>query len=401
MKYAYLSALAFLIASYPVYSFLNPSLETLIERQNALIDRANNEKLESYRAELLDCIDSATGKVLQEFDDCSRTPKPTLQERVGVKKDLLNATGGIAPVPLWHVITVESKQKEKGEPVKSVTNNSWMNVWGSDSISTQYLKKPKGDECNDWKNNPTQVVLHYTATHDDLSALQIEQSHARRFGTEYFAAYHYVIEKDGKIVRTRPESCGSIALIDETLNKSSINIAYVWDDKPNEKQLDSVVRITRDVMARNNIARDSVTAHADIQAKNHKESMEWMFGSKAEFVKQLRISDKITIYGKQSAELTYMWQAWWDKDFIGTIFQESRMSNTTRGDGGQSIGYCQIHKGYQPGWYADYNKLQTMEARLNYCHELYTYSESLPGGVWSRFHGYNARSEHIKNLSIQ
>lgn len=82
MKYVYLSALASLIISYPVYSFLNPSLDTLIDRQNALIDQANNEKLESYRSNLLQCIDTATGKVLQEFDDCTRTPKPTLQERV-------------------------------------------------------------------------------------------------------------------------------------------------------------------------------------------------------------------------------------------------------------------------------------------------------------------------------
>ena len=157
MKYAYLSALAFLLVSYPVYSFLNPSLETLIERQNVLIDRANNEKLESYRADLLDCIDSATGEVLQEFDDCTRTPKPTLQERVWT----LNATGGIAPVPLWNAITVESKQKEKAEPVKSVTNNSWTTVWGKGYVSKHSLiltgshdyRQYSARKGAGWKNN--------------------------------------------------------------------------------------------------------------------------------------------------------------------------------------------------------------------------------------------------------
>lgn len=144
MKYA-IFAIPLLVVSYPIYAFFNPSLETLIERQNALIDQANNEKLESYRANLLECIDTATGKVLQEFDDCTRTPKPTLQERVWT----LNASGGIAPVPLWYAITADVKQKEKVEPVKNVINNSWTIVWENDSIRLTICKKvPDSPLCN-------------------------------------------------------------------------------------------------------------------------------------------------------------------------------------------------------------------------------------------------------------
>jgi hypothetical protein len=35
-----------------------------------------------------------------------------------------------------------------------------------------------------------------------------------------------------------------------------------------------------------------------------------MFGSKEAFVKMLRLKDTVTIYGKESPELTYLWQAW-------------------------------------------------------------------------------------------
>lgn len=100
MKYAII-ALSLAVVSYPVYSFFTPteSLEQkqqrLIEEQNKIITETNNTKLERYKTELIDCMQSASGNVLQELEACGKRQKPVLQELVGN----LNATGSIIPVP--------------------------------------------------------------------------------------------------------------------------------------------------------------------------------------------------------------------------------------------------------------------------------------------------------------
>jgi len=278
---------------------------------------------------------------------------------------------------------------------------SWATI-PSKQITAYYMAReiPK-DACEGWENTPKSVILHYTATKPTTTVSSIGESHKNRFWVDYFIAYHYLIKADGSIVKTRPESCGSISVQSEELNTHAIHIAYIGDDKPNAKQLESLVTLTRDVQNRYSMPRDALFGHADIQAKNHKESLEGMFWSKDAFVKLLRLKDSITIYGKTSPELTYMWHAWWDADFIGTIFAESRMNNATVGDCGNSIGYCQIHKGYQPWWYEEYQSLKTMQERLNYCHEKYVYSSTLKWWVGSRFHWFDVRGEHIKNIVIK
>lgn len=60
----------------------------------------------------------------------------------------------------------------------------------------------------------------------------------------------------------------------ESLNIEGINIAYIGNDKPNEKQRLSLVILTRDIMKRYDMDKNMVNAHADFEAKNHKESME-------------------------------------------------------------------------------------------------------------------------------
>jgi len=73
----------------------------------------------------------------------------------------------------------------------------------------------------------------------------------------------------------------------ESLNIEGINIAYIGNDKPNEKQRQSLIILTRDIMSRYDMDRNMVDSHADFEAKNHKESMEWMFWSKENFVNDL------------------------------------------------------------------------------------------------------------------
>ena len=302
-------------------------------------------------------------------------------------------------------ITHEAKVSTTGSVIP-VPPKTWSK--GDKVIREDYRKTPTADTCSFPISKVKMVVIHYTAW--DGNAENVERTHTNKYQDKdwsaihtYPSSYHYLIEKDGSIIRPRSETCWSLALLNTATmrNDETINISYIGTWKPTAKQIDSLVSLTRNIQDRYLLSRDSVTAHADIQSKNKAESMKWMFGSKAEFIKLMRKLDKITIYGKSSPELIYAYLAWWDKDFIGTIFQESRMSNKANGDGGQSIGYCQIHKWYQPWWYTEYSKLTTMKARLNYCHEKYIYASTLPGGIWSRFHGYNARSKHIQNITIQ
>jgi hypothetical protein len=102
MKY-YAIAIIPLILAYPVYSWLSPSesLEQkqmrLIEEQNQIITETNNTKLERYKLELIECMQSASGEILSELDACKKRPKPVLQELVGTNAKA--TTGSVIPVP--------------------------------------------------------------------------------------------------------------------------------------------------------------------------------------------------------------------------------------------------------------------------------------------------------------
>lgn len=244
------------------------------------------------------------------------------------------------------------------------------------------------------------IEYHYTATDDTTTLQSIKNSHANKYWSEHIW-YHYVIKANWEITQTRNEKCVAWADKWSKNNYRFIQIAFIGDDKPTEKQTESLLNLTKDIQKRYNLKIGSVSAHYEWWPKSKKEALDYWYGSKAEFIKMLHNKYYISIYWKESEELTYMWNAWWDLDFIGTIYQESRMNNNSIWDGGQSIWYCQIHKWYQPGWYSHYKSLATMQERLNYCNELYTYSASLKWGVWSRFHWFDAREKHIKNITFQ
>ena len=243
------------------------------------------------------------------------------------------------------------------------------------------------------------IEYHYTATDDTTTLQSIKNSHSSKYGAEHIG-YHYVIKTDWEITQTRDEKCVAWADKWSKNNYRFIQIAFIWDDKPTAKQTESLLNITKDIQRRYKLPIDAVSAHQEWWPKSKKESLDYWYGSKAEFIKKIREKYSITIYWKESEELTYMWEAWGDKDYIGTIYQESRMNNDSIWDGGQSIWYCQIHKWYQPWWYNEYKSLSTMQERLNKCHELYIYSASLKWGVWSRFHWFNDREKHLKNINI-
>jgi len=271
-------------------------------------------------------------------------------------------------------------------------------------ITTYYTNNPQGDQCADMHNEPTRIVLHHTATPSTITVESIVASHHRKNGTSHYAGYHYLIKADGGIVQVRPDNCNALAA--PVANHDGIHISYIGDDKPNKAQLDSLIWLTKDVSKRLNISIKNVTAHADIQAKNHKESMDYMFGGYNgsqkingydAFQKLIRLTQTITRDGKQMDALTYAWQAWGDMDFILTIQKESQFNPKSKGDidrpnkGDYSFGYCQYNTKWQHLWLSEYTNLKTYQEQLNHCHEKYTYASTLPGGVGSRFHGYTDR----------
>lgn len=175
-----------------------------------------------------------------------------------------------------------------------------------------------------------------------------------------------------------------------------------------------MVWLVKDISNRTGIPTKNVTAHADIQAKNYKESIQYMFcGNEKKcngyetFQKLIRLTQTITRDGKQMDALTYAYQAWGDMDFILTIQKESQFNPESKGDidrptkGDYSFGYCQYNTHHQPAWLSEYTNLKTYQEQLNHCHEKYTYASTLPGGIGSRFHGYNTRMDNKDRFIIQ
>lgn len=255
-------------------------------------------------------------------------------------------------------------------------------------------------ECEFWKISKVEwIEFHYTATDSDTTLQAIKNSHVSKW--QEHIGYHYVIKPTGEVTNTRDESCVAWADKWSKNNYRFIQVAFVWDDKPTKEQSYSMAQLAHDLQIRYKLPISAVSAHADWGPKSKKESLEYWFWSKDEFLKMIRYNYVISIYWQWSVELQYMWRAWGDLDFIATIFAESRFNNNSIGDGTQSIWYCQIHKGYQPWWYAEYVALKSMEDRLNYCHEKYTYAKRLEGWVGSRFHGFLARENHVDNIKIE
>ncbi len=291
--------------------------------------------------------------------------------------------------------------------IKKITGGNKLNNEASASSASGVIGEASWNktislEC-EWGERTWKVEwieYHYTATDESTTLQSIKNSHANKYWSEHIG-YHYVIKTNWEITQTRDEKCVAWADKWSKNNYRFIQIAFIGDDKPTEKQTLSLLNLTKDIQKRYNLKIDAVSAHQEWWPKSKKESLEYWYWSKAEFIKMIRNKYYTSIYGKESEELTYMWKAWWDLDFIGTIYQESRMNNESIWDGGQSIWYCQIHRWYQPWWYDHYKSLTTMQERLNYCHELYTYSASLKWGVWSRFHWFDAREKHIKNITFK
>lgn len=278
--------------------------------------------------------------------------------------------------------------------------NTWTHSTGNTVLPSWTWSVSISLECEFWLMERVEwIEWHYTATDSETTLQSLKNSHISR-GMEHIG-YHYVIKPDGEIINTRDEKCVAWADKWSHNNFRFIQVAFVWDDKPNREQAEKMAMLAKELQLKYKLPIDAISAHSEWWPKSKKESLEYWFWSKEEFIKKIRYYYVISIYWNGSSELQYMWRAWWDLDFIATIFAESRMNGNSVGDGGNSIWYCQIHKWYQPWWYEEYIRLGTMEQKLNYCHEKYIYSKWLKWWVGSRFHWYDAREEHLNNISIE
>jgi N-acetylmuramoyl-L-alanine amidase len=134
---------------------------------------------------------------------------------------------------------------------------------------------------------PAGIVIHHTAVLPDAdvppqSERQVDKYHAARgfeitcFGHVYHVAYHYVILTNGRVQTGRPDRCeGAHA---KGYN-SYLGVSVVGDfdsrdnpqgekgpEKPNKKQIASLIRLCQRLMLRYHIRVDHVLRHSDIAA---------------------------------------------------------------------------------------------------------------------------------------
>lgn len=134
---------------------------------------------------------------------------------------------------------------------------------------------------------PTGIVIHHTAVLPDEDApprneRQIDKYHAARgfeitcFGHVYHVAYHYLILTNGRIQTGRPDRCQGahakgynsylgVSLIGDFDSRDNPN-GEKGPEKPNEKQIASLIRLCQRLMLRYHIRANHIVRHSDVVA---------------------------------------------------------------------------------------------------------------------------------------
>ncbi len=243
------------------------------------------------------------------------------------------------------------------------------------------------------------IEFHYTAeNYDEQKTDQQKLEAIYRAHTSpnwkvqgSWIGYHYVIMKSGQIYRTRNVECTAIAdagwdvvEFDEwkwtTHNAERIHIAFVGTDKPTKAQTDSMVYLANTLAKRFKLSKDDITSHAEEAPKNHKESLEYWFGSRKAFLDKLMITKQKKIY-RNWQYLDYL-QHWYeisngDMDFIKTINQESSWDLNASGDknkpshGDYAWWLCQLNSHWRASEIADYKKMSPNQ-KVEFCYKKYS-----------------------------
>lgn len=110
---------------------------------------------------------------------------------------------------------------------------------------------------------PTHIVIHHSASGDDLTFEQIRTFHRDKGWDDI--GYHFVISSVGEVFKGRAEDIvGAHAL---GLNQSSIGICCIGnfeESMPSNEQFQALVALVVDVAGRHGIAADGVIGHCDV-----------------------------------------------------------------------------------------------------------------------------------------
>ncbi len=132
---------------------------------------------------------------------------------------------------------------------------------------------------------PGGIVIHHSATEPLRQALMNAETidrmnkkrgmRIRHRGRTYHIAYHYVILPDGTVERGRPEECWGSHTRSFFYNRW-IGICLIgsfnprWSDKgfhrPTEPQMESLVRLSDEIMGRYGFADNRILPHRNVNA---------------------------------------------------------------------------------------------------------------------------------------
>ena len=114
------------------------------------------------------------------------------------------------------------------------------------------------------------LVMHYTGMQSAEAAIERLRDPAFRVSS------HYVVDEDGQIYRLVPEEMrawhagisywrGKQVLNDGSIGIEIVNPGHEWGYRPfPDAQIDSVIALSREILARHSIAPVNVVAHSDI-----------------------------------------------------------------------------------------------------------------------------------------
>ena len=120
-------------------------------------------------------------------------------------------------------------------------------------------------------NNPKYIIIHHSATTQG-SAETFRKAHMAKGWRD--VGYHYVIgngtySADGLIEPGRPEDMEGAHCIEQGMNRRSVGICLVGDfdqDKPTARQMDSLLPLARQLMAKYSIPPERVLGHRETGA---------------------------------------------------------------------------------------------------------------------------------------
>lgn len=118
----------------------------------------------------------------------------------------------------------------------------------------------------------TKIVYHHTADPQDSDqAEKVKLEHLNNPKIRQNGAYHYLLEKSGKIVQFRPEDSIGYHAGNWIVNIESIGICLAGDlrpekQEPTEAQIASLRSLTKEVQLRWNIPHAMIFLHREIKA---------------------------------------------------------------------------------------------------------------------------------------